>query len=138
MAERRLVTPDGAAVRVAIGVPRRRKEAEWACPFRIHGAGISRVDYGYGVDSMQALATALESIRVALDETGLPLGWDMGRGAVFEGETGFTRSIPFAFGPVFTRRLERRVFRLLDREVTHEMRRLKARRARRTRAAKAR
>ena len=34
-------------------------DADWECPFRIHGAGISRVEFGYGIDSMQALTTAL-------------------------------------------------------------------------------
>jgi hypothetical protein len=141
LAERRLVTAgDGAAVRVAIGVPRRDRDGvDWACPFRIHGAGVSRVEYGYGVDSMQALATALEGIRVALDQTGLALGWNVGGGAVLEDETGFTRSIfAIGFGPAFRRRVERLAFRLLDREVTQEVRRLKARAARRrSKASKA-
>ena len=135
LAERQLVSGDGAAVRVAIGVPRRVQNGDWACPFRIHGAGVSRVDHGYGVDSMQALATALEGIRVALDQTGLVLGWNLGRGAILEGETGFSRSIPFAFGPVFTRRLERSMDRLLARESAREVRRLKGLAARRRRKA---
>jgi hypothetical protein len=133
IAERRLVARDGGVVRVAIGVPRRRNEADWACPLRIHGAGVTRVEYGCGVDSMQALATALEGIRVVLDETGLSLGWDMGRGDVYE-ETGFTRSIPITWSPAVRKLLER----LVDRELQRELRALERRGRRRRKAAKAR
>lgn len=135
IAERRLAVRDsGGEVRVAIGVPRRLPNGvDWACPFRITGAGMARVDHGYGVDAMQALTTALEGIRYTLDRTGLALGWNLGRGAVFDGETGFARSIPFAFSPAFTRRIERLVDRLLARESTREVQRLKRRAARRRR-----
>lgn len=121
LAERLLAAPGSAAVvRVSLGVPRQLSgDADWECPFRIHGAGISRVESGRGIDSMQALTTALDFIRVLLDESGLDLGWKMGPGRqdVFQGETGFARSIPFALGPAFTRRLERLVDRELERKV---------------------
>jgi hypothetical protein len=131
IAERRLVVRDsGELVRVSLGAPRRRQgEADWACPFRIHGAGISRVEHGYGVDSMQALTTALEGIRVLLDESGLALGWK----GIFDDETGFARSIPIALGGAFSRRLER----LLDREIRQHVRRRSHRRTRQ-KAAKSR
>ena len=80
---------------------------------------------------MQALADALEGVRHVLDGTGLQLGWDLGAGAVWDGETGFTRAIPFAFGPAFRRRMER----LIERELTREVQRLKHRKPRRTRQA---
>lgn len=133
IAERRLVVRDGGGeVRVAIGVPRRdRNGVDWACPFRIHGAGISRVEYGYGVDAMQALTTALEGIRVVLDDTGLALGWNLGAGTVLDGETGFARSVPIALGGGFSRRMER----LLDRELRMEIRRFKQRHPPRRRTA---
>lgn len=139
IAERRLIVRDsGAEVRVAIGVPRRVGNGiDWACPFRIAGAGLARVDHGYGIDAMQALTTALEGIRYTLDQTGLALGWNLGRGAIFDGETGFARPIPFAFGPAFTRRIERLVDRLLARESRREVQRLKRRAARRPRKAAA-
>jgi hypothetical protein len=128
IAERRLsVLGTRKVVRVSIGAPRPEVDgAPWACPFRISGAGISRVEHGCGEDSMQALTTALEFIRTVLDETGLPLGWNLG-GFVWDGETGFARSIPYSFGPTVRRRLER----LVDREVTRDVqgkRRLAARR----------
>ena len=135
IAERRLVVRDtGELVRVSLGVPRRRTgEVDWACPFRVHGAGISRVEYGCGVDAMQALTTALEGIHVVLDETGLALAWNLGRGVIFDGETGFTRSIPIALGRGFSRRMAR----LLDRELKSEMQRLE-RSTRRRKAARVR
>ena len=92
----------GKVVRVSLGAPRPgTDDADWECPFRIHGAGISRVEFGYGIDSMQALTTALDGIRVLLDETGLALGWKMGAGRqdIWHDETGFARSIPIALGP---------------------------------------
>jgi hypothetical protein len=116
----------GNVVRVSLGAPRPGTDgADWACPFRIHGAGISRVEFGYGVDSMQSLTTALEGIRVLLDESGLSLGWKMGagRGEIWHGETGFPRSIPIVLGPALKRRLER----LFDSEIRRETQRLERR-----------
>ena len=51
LAERGLVEQDsGRSVRVSLGVPRAGTGgAEWECPFRIHGAGLSRVESGYGM-----------------------------------------------------------------------------------------
>jgi hypothetical protein len=121
LAERRLVEQDsGRIVRVALGAPRRGPGGPaWECPFRIRGAGVSRVEFGYGEDSMQALMTALDGIRALLDESGLALGWKLGPGRqdVWDGETGFTRSIPIALGPTIRRRLERLVEVQLQREV---------------------
>ena len=103
LAERELAEQvSGKVVRVSLGVPRPgTDDADWECPFRISGAGISRVEFGRGIDSMQALTTALDFIRVLLDESGLALGWKMGAGRddIWHGETGFTRSIPIALGP---------------------------------------
>ena len=127
LAERRLAEQvTGKVVRVSLGAPRPRTEdADWECPFRIHGAGISRVEFGYGIDSMQALTTALDGIRVLLDESGLALGWKMGagRGEIWHGETGFPRSIPIVLGPALKRRLER----LFDSEIRRETQRLERR-----------
>lgn len=135
LAERRLVEErSGKIVRVSLGIPRAGADgARWECPFRIRGAGVSRLDFGYGEDSMQALATALEGIRALLDETGLALGWRLGAGrdAIWSGETGFTRAIPLALGPAFRRRLER----LVDRQIHEEVQRLERRATRKHQAA---
>jgi hypothetical protein len=114
---------------VSLGAPRPGTGgAEWECPFRIHGAGISRIEFGYGVDSMQALTTALDGIHALLDESGLPLGWWTGPGRhdLFSDETGFARQLPRGFGAAFRRRLER----LVDGELRQWVQRLKRRSAR--------
>jgi hypothetical protein len=137
IAERRLAVRDTkTSVRVSIGAPRPEGNgAPWACPFRIAGAGTSRVGHGLGEDSMQALTDALEGIRHRLGESGLSLGWDFGEGVVLNGETGFARSVPVGFGAAYARR----VGRLMDRELEREVRKLKSRPARHGRkAAKAR
>jgi hypothetical protein len=132
LAERELADQvSGKVVRVSLGVPRARTaDADWECPFRISGAGISRVEFGRGIDSMQALTTALDFIRVLLDESGLALGWKMGAGRqdVWHDETGFARSIPIALGPVITRRLER----VVDGEIQREVQRLERRSTRKS------
>ena len=138
IAERRLVADvTGAAVRVSLGAPRPEPNGvDWSCPFRIRGGGLSIAEAGFGVDSMQAVATALEGIRYHLDQSGLSLGWRVGPGreGVYSRETGFTRAIPIAFGPASRRRLER----LVDRELHAEVQRLKQRSGRRRKPAKTR
>jgi hypothetical protein len=135
LAERELAEQvSGKVVRVSLGVPRAgTDDADWECPFRISGAGISRVEFGRGIDSMQALTTALDFIRVLLDESGLALGWKMGAGRqdTWHDETGFARSVPIALGPAITRRLER----LVDREIQREVQRLERRSKRTSRPA---
>jgi hypothetical protein len=123
----------GRVVRVSLGAPRPRTNGDWECPFRIHGAGISRVQFGCGVDSMQALSDALQGIRVLLDESGLALGWKMGPGRqdIWDGETGFARSIPIALGAALSRRLERLFFR----EIRLETQRLERRAKRKSQRA---
>ena len=134
LAERQLAEQgSGKVVRVSIGAPRPGTGgADWECPFRIHGAGISRVEFGYGVDSMQALTTALDGIRALLDEAGLALGWKVGAGrdAIWQGETGFARSIPIALGAQVSKRMERLFFR----EIRRETERLERRSAKRSTA----
>jgi hypothetical protein len=137
LAERVLGEQDsGKIVRVSLGVPRRGTGgAEWECPFRIHGAGVSRLAFGYGVDSMQALTTALDGIRARLEESGLSVGWKMGGGRhdIWADETGFARSIPIGFGRDFRQRMER----LLDRELERHVQRLGRRSTRTSRTGKA-
>lgn len=95
--ERRLVFRDAPRKKliVTLGRPRRVKgNQDWECPFRIKGSGVTRLEFGYGVDALQALTTALEGIRAVLDEIGKPLAWS----GVLPDHTGFQRMIPFAAG----------------------------------------
>lgn len=95
----------------------------WECPFRIRGAGVSVVEFGCGVDSMQALTTAFEGIRAVLDRTFRSVSWE----SYLPGDSGFQRQIPILFGGKFARRLER----LVDREVEDFPRQLKQQGAKR-------
>jgi hypothetical protein len=137
LAERVLGEQDsGKVVRVSLGAPRPGTGgAEWECPFRIHGAGVSRLAFGYGIDSMQALTTALDGIRALLEESGLAVGWKIGAGRqdIWAGETGFARSIPIGFGRDFRQRMEG----LLDRELERHVQRLGRRSPRTSRSRKA-
>jgi hypothetical protein len=129
IAERRLVALDreGERVRVKLGMPR-WNGSEWECPFRIRGAGVSALEFGYGVDSVQALTTALEGIRSVLDQKFGSLAWE----DALPDDSGFQRFIPIAFGGRFSRRLER----LVDGECNRYLRRLKQRSATRRAAAR--
>ena len=125
IAERRLISRGkaGARVRVSLGHPRPGKsKGEWECPFRIRGKGVSVLEFGYGIDSMQALTTALEGIRVLLGEKFGLLAWEDG----LPDHSGFQRQIPL-LGGAFTTRLER----LVDRELNRELRRRERRTAKR-------
>ena len=129
--ERRLVFRDapGKKLVVTLGKPRRMKgHPDWECPFRIKGFRVARLEFGYGVDALQALTTALEGIRSILDEIGKPLAWS----GVFADHTGFQRMIPIAAGPELSMRLER----LVDRELNRHVRQLERRQRRKVRHKK--
>ena len=119
--ERRLVFRDAPRKKVVVtlGKPRKMKgHQDWECPFRIKRPGVVRLEFGYGVDALQALTTALEGIRSMLDEIGTPLAWS----GVLPDHTGFQRMIPIA-GPEISARLER----LVDRELNRHVRQLERR-----------
>jgi hypothetical protein len=124
--ERRLVFRDAPRKKlvVTLGTPRRMKDhQDWECPFRIKGSGVTRLEFGYGVDALQALTTALEGIRAVLDEIGEPLAWS----GVLPDHTGFQRMLPLLPGADLSDRLER----LVDREVERHVRQLERRHKRR-------
>ena len=97
---RRELFRDGSRSKVIVdlGKPRRSEKGDWECPFRIRGFG---VQYGYGVDAIQALTTALEGIRVTLERSEQKLSWVGGE----PGYTGFDRFVTTPFGVRFTKRL---------------------------------
>ena len=96
-------------VTVKLGKPRRSKEIDWECPFSITGLRIRGIQYGRGVDAIQALYMALEGVRVLLERSGARLTWIGGQ----PGDAGFYRFVPKFFGPKFSKRLDR----VIDREV---------------------
>ena len=93
---------------IALGKPRRKKDGDWECPFLITG---SKIQYGYGVDALQALTTALEGVRVMLEQSGKTFSLLGGE----PGYTGFDRPIPSSLGAKFNVRLNR----ILDREIAN-------------------
>jgi hypothetical protein len=131
IAERTLLHRDDPrrVVKVSIGAPRPRRGRidEWECPFRITGAGVRRLEYGIGLDAMQALIDALAGIRHVLDQTGVPAVWPTPDAP----DTGFPKSIPIMRGALTTR-LER----LVDRELEKDLDRLQRRHAKRQAARK--
>jgi len=101
---------------------------DWECPFRIGGLGTRGIQYGYGVDAIQALTSALEGIRVTLERSGKRLSWIGGN----PGDPGFERPVPSALGLKFSQRLNR----MIDREVAQFVRVQERRHARSAKSAK--
>ncbi len=101
IAERELVDEHGHKIKVTMELPERVSDSEWRCAFRISTEATLR--YGHGNDSFQALANALEGIRVALEQLKSPAKW---KGGESYGDTGFTRAVPLFPGFVFRQKLE--------------------------------
>jgi hypothetical protein len=101
IAERQLVDEHGHKIEVTMEMPERVSDIEWRCGFRIVPDGSLR--FGRGNDSFQALANALELIRVALDQLESPAKWE---GGETYGDTGFTRLVPLYPGFAFRKKLE--------------------------------
>lgn len=79
------------------------------------------VEHGYGVDSMQALQTALQGIRHFIDKSGKAFDW------LGTETSGFQRSIPWYGDSRFTKRMEQLVDAELKREGARMRRRHQAR-----------
>ena len=115
--ERQLTTRGGRpkTVTVTLGTPRLPKGAQdWECPFRISGGGMRVLEYGYGVDAIQALQTALAGIRHFLDKSGQSFDW---LGMSMDVGLCFPRPIPSYGDERLTRKLETLVDRELERNV---------------------
>lgn len=118
-----------ASVRVRLGKPRKdRATGDYFCPFVIQGLGKEEVQQAWGIDSMQALQSAMQAIRFALAPHAKKLAWV---GSPADG-LGFPMTIPELFGTKFSRRLEG----LVERETNRFGRALE--RAHKQRAAKGR
>jgi hypothetical protein len=72
VAERVLSTDSGKQVEVRLGKPARAAN-RWRCPFQIVGLYDDQVFSGVGIDSFQALYSALEGIRTKIGESRLRL-----------------------------------------------------------------
>ncbi len=93
-----------------LGKPRKVKDDEWVCFFRIKGLGKSPLKRAYGFDMLQALLLAIEGLRVTLENHDQEFTWAGGEA----GDFGIPRFVPLFFGKEFSDRLNS----LIDREVT--------------------
>lgn len=93
----------GKEIVVELGMPRKMKGGDWECPFRIRGLGTPKIEYGHGIDGIQALLQAVEGIRVKLEQSNRQFTLD----GAEPGDTGFRRIVPAFFGLKFSKRLER-------------------------------
>jgi hypothetical protein len=101
--------PSRKRIVVSLGKPRRVGEGDWVCPYRIRGLGANGAQEAHGFDAVQALVLAIESVRITLERSRRHFSCLGGE----QGDTGFPRYVPTAFGPAFAKRLSR----LIDREV---------------------
>lgn len=84
IATRELEGPNGPVL-IEVGAPRRHPDPEvpnvWMCPIRTTGIDESpRENVTSGVDSMDALQSALLMLSVQLDAEQAPLTWPLGGG----------------------------------------------------------
>jgi hypothetical protein len=99
-----------------IGLPRRVTAGEWACPFWISDLPGNRVETARGIDAVQAIVLALESIRLKLKTVEGRMSWPGSRDLM-----DFPQYVPDFFGPEFSERIEK----LIAREVQRTLRMLK-------------
>jgi hypothetical protein len=115
----------GNPVTIEIGVPRRRRVGEWACPYRITGLGSKRIRYCFGFDAIQALQIVNQAIWRDLEPYEEKLSW-VGE----PGDTGFFRYYPATLLGV---KHANQVEAAIDREIQKDYLRLKRAHTRRKR-----
>lgn len=100
----------GAELVVSMAAPEEMSDGVWQCRFCIAEPGVVAVEErGMGSDAFQALALALEGIRVRLSERSRSLTW-LG---MEPGLTGFHR-VNYAFGRKIVDELEAHIDRRLE------------------------
>jgi hypothetical protein len=117
------------SVLIQVGIPRRRRTGEWACPYQIVGLEEERVRRALGEDSIQALHLALEGIRMDLKPFESQLTWTGQPGDLFLPEY-----VPYSYGTKFAKQLSA----LIQEEVRREGRRIQQRFRRRNQRRKGR
>jgi hypothetical protein len=111
IASRRLALMDEPArsLVVTIGTPSPDPEpGTWACEFQIEGIPDDRIRRGYGVDSLQALQSAIQGVKATIAESGLVASWNSE-----PGDIGIPATIPTYEGSGFAQRIEL----MIEREV---------------------
>lgn len=99
----KVVGAEDSLVRIRVGKPRKdRSSGDYFCPFVIEGLQEDLVRQAWGIDSMQALHSAMQAIRLMLAPHARKLTWEGGD----RGNLGLPMTIPDLFGARFSRRLE--------------------------------
>ena len=101
----REIAPDGKTVLVRLGKPRKVSDAEWECAFHISNIGMNEIQFGHGMDGIQALIQAIEGSRVFLEKSEKRFLWEGGE----EDETGIPRYVPMFYGKDFTEHLHKMI-----------------------------
>jgi hypothetical protein len=70
---------------------------------------MQEIQFGHGIDGVQALIQAIEGARVLLEKSGKKILWEGGE----EGEVGLPRYVPMFYGKAFTEHLNK----LIDSEI---------------------
>jgi hypothetical protein len=95
IATRAFVDPSGQAVVAILYAPVKVGTDQWKCEFRISGPPKDVEGHVYGFDSLQALTTGVEGLRIQLEQIGEQLRWGV------DGERGWldlSLQIPYAHG----------------------------------------
>jgi hypothetical protein len=112
---------------VQIGTPYQVKTGDWACPFRVTGAGPQKQKRVFGIDAFQALQLVYQGIRKELEEKKQTVTWEgVSLAAVLP------RLIPHFGDEAFSARINRMIDRELRRYVKAAKRRV-AREAKKSR-----
>ena len=106
IAERALTDEAGDSLKASLGAPEQVSAGEWRCAFRLARGRSGEVQYGRGIDGVQALIQAVAGLRAAIDKLGVAVQWE---GSSELGASGFPMFVPYAFGLELSRTIERMV-----------------------------
>ena len=100
----------GNTIVVSLNAPERQPDGVWECRYTISELDHAPLTGGaFGEDGFQAIALALEAIRIDLRETGRKFSWLGGE----PGITGFSR-VPYHFGSKLVEELEAHIDARVD------------------------
>lgn len=100
----------GTSIVVSLNAPEQQPDGVWECHYTISELGHApSTRRAFGEDGFQALALALEAIRIDLRDTGRKLSWLGGE----PGITGFSR-VPYHFGSKLVEELEAHIDARVD------------------------
>jgi len=100
----------GNSVVVSLNAPEQQPDGVWECRYTISELGLAPFNgRAFGEDGFQAIALALEAIRIDLRDMGRKFSWLGGE----PGITGFSR-VPYLFGSKLVEELEAHIDARVD------------------------